>query len=283
MYAQLGPIIFDSQFSFDTYKKETETKYAEVELLGGKPDLQRTGLSLDVISFTIKLHSSFCDPKEKYDEFERLRINGEILPFVDGSGNYIGDFVIEKITQEIKHASNTGYVIHADCEVTLREYVSPDRLAAKKAFAERNAFAVNLKAASTNINIIPSPPLAALMDSVKFVTLNSNAAVDSTKEALSKPSEASAILKRALDSVNKINASVQKTQAKISELESDVAAPVAFVNAIISIGSTATILGAAIASGDLSSLSHASLLLGGAVNVLNTASLPLSKLLILRK
>lgn len=283
MYAQLGSTQFDTLFSYDTFKKETATKYVEIPLIGGKPDLHRTGLTLDIIALSIRLHISFCNPAFRYAELEAYRINGEILPFIDGSGNMIGNFVIEKITQTVDQTDPKGAVICCTCEIELKEYVDPDRLAARKAAAQRNAFALDAKSATFNSPAANLTPKADIFKSLQDINTGTTATGFNINSALSSPSEQQSFLDQAEKSVNLVIQGISDAQEKLSTYVSMVTAPIGFAASLATIGSAAGLLLTAIRTGDISNISADMSLLTGSVNGMNLSSLTMERLIILRQ
>lgn len=288
MYAQLGTTIFDTLFSFDSFKKETETKYAEIPIVGGKPDLQRTSLTLDIIALSIKLHNSFCDPVLRYRELENYRINGDILPFLDGYGNLIGNFVIAKITETVEQTDGKGAVTCCTCEVELKEYVNPDRLEAAKQAAQRSAFAIdNGSTISDSITLITNnlklPAKADVFLSMQSVNANGDATQSAIDSALSTPSEQGNFLNKAHKAVDAVSQAVADTQSKMTQYVSTIVSPIGFAASLTAVANTAAALAIAIRTGDISNLSADMSLLSGAINGMNTSSLPMERLIILRQ
>lgn len=121
MYLQLGNIKFEGLLGFSSLSDTIEATYAQHELIGRKPRLQRTGNTLREFTGAIKLHSSFCIPEEQYGKLEFARQTGESLPFIYGNGNYQGDFVIKSISRVPEQTDPNGNVISMTCNIVLTE------------------------------------------------------------------------------------------------------------------------------------------------------------------
>lgn len=144
MYSQLGDIIFEGLKGFYQQDDEVEANYAEHALIETKPRLVRTGSSLREFALAIKFHIAFCNPEEEYDKLDNAREDGTILPFVYGSGFYEGDFVITKLKRTVQQTDDTGQYVEITCELTIKEYVLPDKLAAKQQREQLSGFAVDV-------------------------------------------------------------------------------------------------------------------------------------------
>lgn len=145
MFAQLGNIIFENSKSFNDYSNRGSATYAEHLLLDGKPRLQRTGNSLQELQLSIRLHASFCNPLEELTALKTAKNNGEILPLLWGNGNLEGDFVITELGEQIEDADKQGNVFCYVVDLSLKEYVTPDKLQAIQSNDRSNAKAVGDK------------------------------------------------------------------------------------------------------------------------------------------
>lgn len=283
MYAQLGDITFDGLFGYHEYEDTGETKYAEVDLIGGKPDLQHTGEELDTITISIRLHESFCDPAIRYGQFNSHRLSGDILPFVDGYGNVIGNFVIEKIKRTVNSTDTSGRVTLCECDVTLKEYVDPNRAVTVSTQAKDNAFAITATALSLNIlSPAPNPP-ADVFASMADISQASGLAVAGVAKASADSANAASYFKNALVSANAAYNSADALITKITDYISQGAGTYTGMVAVLTaVKANATSLISDIGSGDIAAASASASVLGSSVFQLNDTALPVQELLILR-
>jgi phage protein U len=146
MFYQLGNIIFTGLLSPHTFSVEGEDAvYAEHNLIGGKPRLQLTGSSLQQITQEVKFHAEFCNPTEQLAKLKSARESGTILPFLWGDGRYVNDYVIISHPYTIDEAFADGTIKQATVTLTIKEYVSYDRMEQKQLEQRKNAFAIGVK------------------------------------------------------------------------------------------------------------------------------------------
>jgi phage protein U len=283
MFAQLGSTVFEGLFSFHEYEDEGETKYAEVDLIGGKSDLQLTGQALDTVTLGIRLHESFCNPQLRYSELKTYRLNGEILPFIDGYGNVIGNYVIQRMKRTVNNADAFGRVLLCECELTLKEYVDPNRALTRVNNARSNAIALGATSVSFKASGQTAFPAADVFSSVKGIAAGASTAGDNINKAATDTASAGSYLRHAQDGVSSVVQSAQDLQNKADKYVSQgVAITTDFTNANSAVKSTAQNLSAAIASGNVAAASANFTQLNLAVGQLNKAALPVQKQLIFR-
>lgn len=128
MFAQLGNIIFENLKTFNEYSNRSSANYAEHAMLDGKPILQRTGSSLSEINISIRFHASFCNPKLELNKLKEARDQGEILPLLWGNGDVEGEYVITDIDETKEDADQQGNVLSYSISLTLKEYVTANKL-----------------------------------------------------------------------------------------------------------------------------------------------------------
>lgn len=156
MFAQLGTIIFENLTGFTDFNKTEAAVYAEHSLLDGKPRLQATGFALDEITLYIRFHVAFCNPSEQFDLLKTSKDTNEILPLVWGNGKVEGSFVITEISKTIEDADKSGNVFSLSVNLTLREYVTADKLTQEKQTNRQIAKAVGNKKTTAQLKTNPS-------------------------------------------------------------------------------------------------------------------------------
>lgn len=143
MYASLGNIVFELLTSFDALSDKRETRYAELVLTKGKPNLQPTGEALVEFQMSIQFHIAFCNPEEEYLRLNNARVSGEVLPFIYGNGFNEGDFVITTLERTINQTDDQGNFIEISCNLALKEFNSPNSAARELEQNKKNAFAIS--------------------------------------------------------------------------------------------------------------------------------------------
>lgn len=166
MYAQLGNIVFELAYGFETYEDTTSAVYAEHALIENKPRLQRTGNGLDEISFALDLHIGFCNPDNEWQRIRQAKDLGEVLTLVWGTGEVVGDFVIMTAKRNIQKTDRDGFVFWAKVDVSLKEYTTPDKEAARLKQAQKNAFATSLRQPTNNAALFTGNPSVQMMEAV---------------------------------------------------------------------------------------------------------------------
>ena len=141
MNVQLGTIVLSGLNGLQEFLPKREASYAEHALLDGKPRLQNTGNALDEYQLSVFVHAQYADPKALFKQLDTARIDGEVLPLVNSTGEYLGDFVITNIDPEVMQTDALGNWVAANIAFLIREYVTPDKAAAKLADAKRTAYA----------------------------------------------------------------------------------------------------------------------------------------------
>lgn len=145
MLFQLGNIIFDKAFAPDSISRGDETAYAEHALISQKPRLQPTGNNLEEIELPIKLRAEISDVTNTILTLKKSKDNFEVLPLLMGNGRYVGDFVIIKIDELQTVTLPDGTLIEAGINISLKEFVIPDKLQQQQNAARKMAFAAGEK------------------------------------------------------------------------------------------------------------------------------------------
>lgn len=141
MYAKLGDIVFDQLKGFNDFNKTGSANYAEHKPIIGKPRLQPVGTSLDELSLSMRLHSSFCNPIEELALLKKYRDTNQVLELSFGVGRKEGNFVITSINDAVEDANPGGEIFSYMVSCTLKEFVI-DPLRAEQVSNVDNAAAV---------------------------------------------------------------------------------------------------------------------------------------------
>lgn len=185
MFAILGEIQFDLIAYVDGLSGEYKTDFAEHALIEGKPKLQFIGQALDQYSFEFTFHSMFCNPDQEMQRIKVAKENRMAMPFVLGSGEYKGLFVITELAETLQQTTNDGSVIASSAVMTIREYVGeitekqnglavnpagiPAGSVGKSLVATTNSFQSNLKNAVSYANKAKSV-VSTIKQGVQMVT-----------------------------------------------------------------------------------------------------------------
>lgn len=216
MNAQLGDIQFRGIMGFQSFTDNRSASYAEHPLLDGKSRLQRTGDELQRVSFTMTLHESFTDPRAQFQALEGYRVNGEVLPLVDGLGQYVADFVIDALDYEVIQTGPTGSWVAVTINVSLVEYYVPNRLNSKTTQAKRLAFA---RAENSPLAVPSQTPRLAGTQSVddRMLALNAEALkLDADVNQLSNPSRSAMMLERAKRTMENVRNGISAVEQAVN-------------------------------------------------------------------
>lgn len=230
MYAQLGEILFQTQISPENISHEISVNFAEHAKIEGKPRLQAIGDNLDEIKMTIKFHIAFCDPSEEFAALLNYQQDLEVLPFILGTGEVIGNFVIVSLSKKIIQMATDGNIMDMDIDISLREYVTDDLLAEKK--KQKAAKAPALRDPTVPQTVKPNKLQLGLIRAqvsadIKYASLHVSKSVSEAKGMESKISRArqtalniQKTLKDVQKTVNKINSRMQELKNYIDTYRS---------------------------------------------------------------
>lgn len=234
MFAQLGNIIFRGLTGPDSFEHTDSTTYAQHDLINAKPLLQAVGNDLEEIALEIKLRAEFINPELARLQLKKYKDEFQVLPFIKGNGQYLGDFVITEMVTTSVVALQDGSIVESNLSITLREFISGDKLQQQQNTARKQAFAVGDKK-PVAIASIPKPTIAQ-------VTATDLAAVDSYAFVVDrKSSEYVNNVTQRPNISDKIQAALQKMDVKLHDINnalanipllSDIPTIVAAINAV---------------------------------------------------
>ncbi|MBI4835928.1 MAG: phage tail protein [Candidatus Abawacabacteria bacterium] len=128
MFAKLGEIIFKLMTGPESLSIDKTYNYAEHAVIEGKPKLQYTGESLEAITFSINLHSIFCNPDTEFEYLKTEAEKYEPLSFVFANGKNLGKFVIESVKKGLDKTDGEGNTISINAEISLKEWVETEEI-----------------------------------------------------------------------------------------------------------------------------------------------------------
>lgn len=168
MYNALGDIFFSGLKGFSEFSETVEASFAEHNLIGGKPRIEKTGDNLNTAEFILHLHKSFCDPQAEFDQLKGHKEAATVLPLVDGAGTIKGDYLIRRVEQTFLQQGTDGSVMESEVRVELVEYVAPTN-------TKKKGNAVSPSTAKAPISPIPSRPLEVVTIMEPIVAINNEA------------------------------------------------------------------------------------------------------------
>lgn len=182
MYAQLGSIQFTPIKGFTGMSSTLETNFAEHALIEGKPKLQRIGTNLTAIEVTILLDISFCEPQSEINALNSSRESAEVMPLIMGDGRFVGNFVIQTVSDTPMHSAGNGRVLQSEVTLSLLEYANANSELSFASNAIAQAFA--------NVNNSPPtfiPEIVAITPEMQTAQelVGASASINTTADVLS--------------------------------------------------------------------------------------------------
>jgi phage protein U len=208
MYAQLGTFVFEGLKGFTNYNETFSSSYAEQALILSKPRLQATGQKLRNISFSLTLHASFTNPKADFDTLNNYRINSEILPFIQGNGEFIGDFIITDVSKYINQTDKDGSLLSITLGVDLKEVFVQNLNAVERKKAVEAAFATSQANASKDTNVSKQEGTQVLQN-LNTANVETSKVDTLVKQAETNPNKLEQIGKSIEKTLNKVNAAYE--------------------------------------------------------------------------
>lgn len=218
MYYQLGDIIFEALFGPGSHTLDVGVKLPRHNVIDGKPTLQNTGSELDERELGLHFHASFCNPEQEFAALQTHMTNGDILDFLNGKGVLLGQFVIEKLTEEIMFTDTDGNIIECDVKVSLVEYVDPTPLATKKTAAKNSAFGLNGNNPQTNAQKkLVQTPQHSVIASLQSAQGNVTAGIGEMKKASANAAQLQEKVKKAQQRIQQAQDAIKKAQDTIQK------------------------------------------------------------------
>ncbi|KQC02100.1 phage tail protein [Pedobacter sp. Hv1] len=219
MYAQLGSIVFKGLYNFTDFSfAGDEANFAQFDLINNKAALQFTGLSLTEISANITMNVEFCNITQQLQALRASKDKAEVLPLLMGNGSYVGDFVIVSIPYSIDEAFADGTYKQISMQLSLKEYVSIDKLEQKRLSAVKNSLATGNKKTSTPVSVLQKPtPQKDIASSVTATKQQSRSVSVGINEMLNAPNTITAdrILKAAKNGISDAADLIEKLDKNI--------------------------------------------------------------------
>jgi len=120
-YAQLGDVVFEV-LAYNEHREEQDYVWAKLQTIYAPSSLQFMGAELQRISMVVQWHREWCDPIEQYKKLKDLAKEGKPQKLIVAS-QVLGEFVIEKISSEIKQVDAWGKPVWIRVGLELSEYI----------------------------------------------------------------------------------------------------------------------------------------------------------------
>lgn len=127
MIGTLGSIVFkvsaDTVRTFTNLTRSGTARFQQHDVIGQKPILEFIGPDLDTIALPVRLDISYgIDPQSEINAMREAMDTGTRSAFIVG-GKFLGDFVIESVSDTWETVSNRGNLIKASVSLSLKESV----------------------------------------------------------------------------------------------------------------------------------------------------------------
>lgn len=220
MFAQLGSIKFEGVKGLDSMSRKRDSILAEHPVVLGKPRLQKIGNSLDKYSITAHFHTAFCVPEDELEALNVYRLSGEILPFVLGTGEILGSFVIASLQDDPVAFDASGGVVDLYVAIELVENYDSDATATKEAQARDNAPAIRLPTTQPirDTSALPPTPAALVSEDFGEASVRAGAINNDIASAERIPARESFYYDRIKKNLDKIEDAMSNGTAKLNEL-----------------------------------------------------------------
>lgn len=124
MFAQLGQHVFKGLKTPASWNETHGVKIGRIPRVNTKDAIQKTGDELVEISLSIRYESVFCVPDEEIAALKKTMQTVEVLPFILGTGEVVGQFIITGIDVTNEAYTPAGRLESATVAVKLLEYPS---------------------------------------------------------------------------------------------------------------------------------------------------------------
>lgn len=122
MFAQLGTHVFKGLKAPASWSETHGIKVGRIPRVNTKDALQKTGDELAEINLTVRFESVFCEPSDEVAALKKYMTAGEVLPFLSGTGEIIGNFIITAVDVTNEAYTPAGVLETATVSVKLLEY-----------------------------------------------------------------------------------------------------------------------------------------------------------------
>lgn len=111
--------------TFDELSRSAKARTAQHDVIGEKPYTEYLGAGLQEISFKVKLNAQWgVNPAEEVQKLISYCETGIVLTFSVGGKRIGSRWIIESVSESVRHYDNHGSVLAADVNITLKEYIA---------------------------------------------------------------------------------------------------------------------------------------------------------------
>lgn len=281
MFCQLGNIQFEPITSPESLSRTDTTTYAKHSLASGKPRLQPIANELEEISIGFKLRAEFCNPTQIVLQLKSAKDLFEVMPLIMGNGRYFGDYVITSLIETPAQCLADGTIVEMTIQLTLQEFVTPDKVAQQQQAARKRAFAIGSKT-PVNTGRVQQPTIP--QQAVKCVSVINSESKAIDLQAINFENNTSqrtfigTDIQRSLESISKNLASYNDFVSQLNDIVPD---PDAILQAISGMQNAVTKFNFPIAG--LDDLRTNNLKLQSATNILKTANSAITYQVLIRR
>lgn len=158
IWAVLGEIEFEQLNHPSAQSERTTADYAEHALLQGKPKLQWVGEGLDGLSLELAFHAALVDPDVEIRKLKTAKAAHDPLPYVLGSGDYRGIYVITALDVTTRKTDANGRLLSAVVSLELLEYTGKYTKPLPRPLALRNNLAATNSPSQPFERVLASSP-----------------------------------------------------------------------------------------------------------------------------
>lgn len=122
MYLMLGTIALEP-IDVTDFSEIQAARFAEHQVLKGKPRLQAMGESLAELNLSVRLHHKIGGVERRYQALLAAKAKQDALALIWGRGKFKGNFVITDIHSNTLFTDKYGNVLCRELTINLKEYV----------------------------------------------------------------------------------------------------------------------------------------------------------------
>ena len=120
---QLGPFQFGvSTAAYQTLQRTTEYRWPSQDRFGKGPVLQHVGQGADTITLPGVIYPEWRGGLGQIDDLRKLAAEGKPQTMIDGTGNVLGRWVIERLEEKQAVFADAGVPRKQEFTVQLRRY-----------------------------------------------------------------------------------------------------------------------------------------------------------------
>lgn len=120
MLAALGLFVFDTDTTlFEKMQRERDWRHPRTDRFGARPAAQFAGPGEDRVTLSGTLVPELMGDYYALETLAQMAAEGEAWPLVDGYGNVIGTFTIERLTEDRGNLLDLGEARRNDFTIEL--------------------------------------------------------------------------------------------------------------------------------------------------------------------